>query len=57
MVECSLLKKMIKDEECFDIQMCSEGLWPKNENPYGVKDFKDFQEICLLCDTHDKLAK
>ncbi len=50
---CPLLKKKIDDGICFDVQMCVEGLWAKSDNPYGVRDIVDFENICLNCENHE----
>lgn len=53
-VKCQLLKKEIDDGTCFDVQMCAEGLWAKDDNPHGVRDIADFEQICLSCENHEK---
>lgn len=50
---CRLLKREIDDGTCFDVQMCAEGLWAKDDNPHGARDIDGFESICLLCEYHE----
>ncbi|WP_317856292.1 hypothetical protein [Chakrabartyella piscis] len=49
-----MLKKIVEDIICFDIQMVAERIAPERTAPKEAILVENFREICLECPNHDE---